>query len=239
MAAAGRPNVLQWSPVALRRNLPYTLAMADQIGLYGGTFNPIHNGHLIVARAIAEQLGLHRLIFLPSASPPHKPNERLLDPEHRAEMIRLAIADEPRFESSDFDLTRSGPSYTFSTVTHFRKVLGPEAELHWIIGADSLAELTIWYRVSALVDACRIVTAARAGWEEIDWDELGDLLDEAQIGRLKAGVLDTPVIEVSSTDIRDRIHQGLSIRFLVPDCVAVYIEKHALYGLSASHESRG
>jgi len=211
--------------------------MTDQIGLYGGTFNPIHNGHLIVARAIAEQLDLHHVIFLPSANPPHKPNERVLDPEHRAEMIRLSIADEPRFAFSDFDLTRSGPSYTFDTVMHFRKVFGPETELHWIIGADSLAELITWHRVSALVDACRIVTAARAGWGEIDWDQLAGLLHEAQIQRLRAGVLETPVIEVSSTQIRDRVHQGLSIRFLVPDCVAAYIERHALYGASAGRKS--
>ncbi len=212
--------------------------MAAGIGLYGGSFNPIHNGHLIIARAVAEQLDLQRVVFLPTASPPHKASEGLADPAHRAEMTRLAIAGEPRFELCDFDLTRKGPSYTFETVTHFREVLGPDALLHWIIGADSLAELTTWRRISALMDACRIVTAARVGWEQINWDELRGVLDEARIARLQTGVLRTPIIEVSSCDIRNRKRQGRSIRYLLPDSVAAYIEANALYSDAPKRESR-
>ena len=193
--------------------------MSGRIGLYGGSFNPIHCGHLIVVRAVAEQLDLGRVIFLPSARPPHKADEALLDYRHRAEMVKLAIADEPRFEFSDFDLARKGLSYTIDTVAHFRRLLGPDAALHWIIGADSLAELTTWSRVSSLVDACRIVTAVRAGWEQIAWDELRETLSAAQVANLQSSVLETPVVEVSSTDIR----------YLVPDCVRSYIGRHALY----------
>ncbi len=203
--------------------------MSERIGLYGGSFNPIHCGHLIVVRAIAEQLDLGRVIFLPSARPPHKADEALLDHRHRAEMVKLAIADEPRFEFSDFDLARTGLSYTIDTVAHFRRLLGPDAALHWIIGADSLAELTTWSRVSSLVDACRIVTAVRAGWEQIAWDELRETLSAAQVANLQSSVLETPVVEVSSTDIRSRIREGRSIRYLVPDCVRSYIARHALY----------
>ncbi len=203
--------------------------MSGRIGLYGGSFNPVHCGHLIVARAIAEQLDLERVIFLPSARPPHKADEVLLDHRHRARMVKLAIRDEPRFEFSDFDLARTDPSYTIDTVAHFRKLLGPETALHWIIGADSLAELTTWYRVSSLVDACRIVTAVRAGWEQIAWDELRGTLSEAQLASLQAGVLETPVVEISSTDIRGRVRAGRSIRYLVPDCVRSYIARRALY----------
>lgn len=203
--------------------------MSGRIGLYGGSFNPIHCGHLIVVRAIAEQLDLGRVIFLPSARPPHKADEALLDHRHRAEMVKLAIADEPQFEFSDFDLARKGLSYTIDTVAHFRRLLGPEVALHWIIGADSLAELTTWFRVSSLVDACRIVTAVRAGWEQIAWDELSGTLSEAQLASLQAGVLETPVVEISSTAIRDRIRDGRSIRYLVPEAVRAYILRHALY----------
>ena len=205
------------------------MPMPTRIGLYGGSFDPIHNGHLIVARAIAERVGLERVIFLPSATPPHKPEEELLDPARRAEMVKLAIQDEPSFEFSDFDLTRSGPSYTIDTVAHFRQLLGREAGLHWIIGADSLPEIATWYRVSALVDACHVITAARRGWGQIDWDEFRKTLSESQIAGLAAGMVDTPVIEIASTDIRRRIREGRSIRYLVPETVRSYIAEHGLY----------
>ncbi|MGB2985025.1 MAG: nicotinate-nucleotide adenylyltransferase [Phycisphaerae bacterium] len=204
--------------------------MGIGIGLYGGSFDPIHCGHLIVARAIAERLDLGRVIFLPTARPPHKAGGRLADPAHRAEMVKLAIADEPVFEFSDYDLTREGPSYTIDTVNHFRKLLGRDVDLHWIIGADSLAELTQWHRAAALVDACRVITAVRGGWEQIAWDELRTTLSEAQIAKLRAGLLDTPLIEISSTDIRERIRRSRSVRYLVPGSILTHIKKHGLYG---------
>lgn len=208
--------------------------MAQRVGLYGGSFNPIHNGHLIVARAVAERLHLDRVILLPSARPPHKWDRQLLDAGHRAEMVRQAIKAELLFEFSDYDLTRDGPSYTIDTVTHFRELLGPHVELHWIIGADSLAELTTWYRVSDLVDACRIVTAARPGWDTIDWTPLRTVLSDAQVATLQADVLQTPRIDISSTDIRRRVREGQSIRDLVPDAVQKYIETRALYRVGES-----
>ena len=203
--------------------------MATRVGLYGGSFNPIHNGHLIVVRAVAELLTLDRVILLPSARPPHKGDRKLLDAEHRAAMVKLAIIEEPLFELSDFDLTRDGPSYTIDTVTHFRESLGPQAELHWIIGADSLSELTAWHRVHDLVDACRIITAARPGWDAIDWSPLRAILTDAQVAALQGGVLSTPQIDISSTDIRRRVREGRSIRYLVPDPVRSYIETNDLY----------
>ncbi len=206
--------------------------MALRIGLYGGSFDPIHHGHLIVARAVAEQLELDRVIFLPSARPPHKDGDNLAPTAHRAALVKLAIAGEPRFEFSDYDLTRGGPSYTIDTVQHFRKVLGDQVVLHWIIGTDSLAELTTWHRIDALIEACRVVTAARGGVESVEWDALASALSEKQVADLKAGVLETPVIDISATDIRARIGTGRSIRFLVPGAVRAYIEEHALYGFA-------
>jgi nicotinate-nucleotide adenylyltransferase len=225
----GEKRRLSRQSLSTLRDWAYTSGMDTRIGLYGGSFDPIHNGHLIIARAVAERLGLERVILLPSANPPHKPGERLAELAHRAQMVKLAIADEPLFEFSDYDLTRTGPSYTIDTVNHFRGLLGPQADLHWIIGADSLAELTTWHRAAELVDACRIVTAARTGWEQIAWDELAAALDETQIAKLKTGVLDTPVVEISSTDIRRRIRQGLSVRYLLAEKVLEYIERHGLY----------
>ena len=203
--------------------------MSQRIALFGGSFNPIHVGHLIVARSVAEQLRLDRVIVLPSAVPPHKTAAALVEAEHRAAMVKLAIAEEPAFEFSDFDLTRQGPSYTVDTVAHFREELGLDVLLHWIIGADSLTELATWYRVRALVDSCRIVTAARPGWERIDFDVVRTRLSDEHIASLRAGLVETPRIDVSATDIRRRVRAGRSIRFLVPEPVGRYIEEHGLY----------
>jgi len=203
--------------------------MSQRLALFGGSFNPIHLGHLIVARSVAEQLRLDRVVFLPSAVPPHKSAAALIDPDHRAEMVRLAIAGEPLFEFSDIDLKRAGPSYTVDTVAHFRQELGLDVLLHWIIGADSLAELTSWYRVGALVDSCQIVTAARPGWDRVDFEPLRTRLSEEQIVSLRAGLLETPRIDISATDIRRRVRAGRSIRYLVPETVREHIERHSLY----------
>lgn len=203
--------------------------MARKIGLYGGSFDPIHNGHLIVARAVAERLGLDRVIFLPSAKPPHKETETLAAPAHRADMVKLAIEPEPAFEFSDFDLTREGPSYTIDTVAHFRNRFGADVELCWIIGADSLVELPAWHRVRELVDECRIVTAVRPGWTRIEWEKLLPPLSDDQLTRLQDGVVETPMIEISSSDIRQRVRQGRSCRYLVPDRVHAYVDTHHLY----------
>ncbi len=203
--------------------------MTSSIALYGGSFNPIHHGHLIVARRAAEMLKLDRVIFLPSGNPPHKDSSALLEASHRAEMVKLAIAGEPVFAFSDHDLHKSGPSYTVETVTHFADTLGPDLDLYWIIGGDSLADLASWYQVSDLVDGCRIVTAARPGWDVSALDALQSTLSPDQIARLRSDILATPRIEISATDIRRRISGGLSVRYLVPDAVLRYIAEHRLY----------
>jgi nicotinate-nucleotide adenylyltransferase len=203
--------------------------MAARIGLYGGSFDPIHCGHLIVARAIGERLNLARVIFLPSARPPHKGESDLASPEHRSAMVELAIRDEPLFELSDVDLKREGPSYTIATIAEFRRKFGPSAALHWIIGADSLDDLTTWHRAGDLVDACTVVTAARCGWETVDWEKLQAALGETRVTKLRTGIVSTPVMDISSTDIRRRVGEGKSIRFMVPDCVRAYITEDGLY----------
>ncbi len=203
--------------------------MTSRIALYGGSFNPIHNGHLITARSAAESLTLDRVIFLPSAHPPHKDAARLLNPSHRAEMVKLAIGGEPIFDFSDYDLLQSGPTYTVDTIAHFARTLGPDVTLHWIIGADSLAELTTWRRVAALADNCLIVTVARHGWDATGLDVLRSALTDQQIERIRRHVLETPYIDISATDVRCRVAAGRSIRYLVPDRVRSYIQQHALY----------
>lgn len=203
--------------------------MAQRVALYGGSFNPIHIGHLIAARAVAERTAMDRVIFLPSGRPPHKTDQPLIDAHHRAAMVRLAIEGEAVFEYSDFDIACDGPSFTVHTVAHYRAMLASETELYWIIGADTLPELPTWFRIAELVDACGILTAARAGSRPVDWNQLRSVLNENQLASLRAGVCPTPVVEISSTEIRDRVARKKSIRYLVPESVRQYIEDKHLY----------
>lgn len=203
--------------------------MSARIALYGGTFDPIHVGHLITARSVAEQLDVERVIFVPSASPPHKLEATITPAEHRLEMIRLAIDGEPGFDVSDCEIRRTGPSYTFDTIMNFRQTVGADATLYWIIGADSLAELASWHRVAELVRQCRIITASRPGFERPDLAPLGAQLTTDDLASIRDGILTTPRIDVAATEIRRRVREGLSIRFLVPEAVRDYVHGRCLY----------
>jgi nicotinate-nucleotide adenylyltransferase len=203
--------------------------MGAGIGLFGGTFNPVHIGHLIIARAALEHLGLERMVLIPSANPPHKGPQGVADAEDRLAMLRLAVADEADFDVSACEIERPGPSYTIDTVAFFRKELGDRAELYWLIGADSLSELASWHRVVELVGMCQIVTAARPGWESPDLSALTERVGERQVRRLRDGILPTPRIDISASEIRRRVRQGRSVRWLVPMAVAQYIDRLGLY----------
>jgi nicotinate-nucleotide adenylyltransferase len=199
------------------------------IALYGGSFNPIHHGHLIVAQAVAERLGVGRLVLIPSASPPHKHGEDLAPAEHRLAMARLAVADDPSFEVSDVEVRRSGPSYSFVTVEEYRRAAGPDVPVFWVIGADTLPELHTWYRIREMAELCRIVTAVRPGYERPDLSPLSRVLSDDRVRQLTEAVLPTPRIDISATDIRQRVRAGKSIRYLVPEPVREYIERQGLY----------
>lgn len=203
--------------------------MGARIGLFGGTFNPVHIGHLIIARAALEHLGLERIVLIPSANPRHKSPEAVADTVDRLAMLRLAVADEPGFDVSACEIERPGMSYTIDTVAFFRKELSDRAELYWLIGADSLSELASWHRVDELVCMCRIVTAARPGWESPDLSALTERVGERQVRRLRDGILPTPRIDISASEIRRRVRQGRSVRWLVPMAVAQYIDRRGLY----------
>jgi len=203
--------------------------MGKKVALYGGSFDPIHHGHLIVARAVAEKLGIDRVILLPASGPPHKPAAAMAPARDRAYMVRAAIDGEPLFELRDYDLSRRGPNFTIDTVAHFRKELGDEIELYWIIGADSLAELPSWHKVENLVDACHIITARRPSADTMDWERLRLALGEDRVEKLRGGLVASPAIEISSSDVRNRLRLGRSVRYMVPDAVHKFIKDHNLY----------
>jgi len=205
--------------------------MTDRMVLYGGTFDPVHYGHLITARAVAEERGYDKVVLLPAASPPHKAPASAGGAE-RLQMLRLAVADDPMFDVCDMELRRTGKSYTFDTLDALSKSSGG-GEIHWIIGADMLADLPNWHRASEVVDLATIVVALRPPWHERIGQALDDLsarMGPEQAEKIASGVVTTPLIDISSTDIRRRVALGLPIRYLVCDSVANFIREKGLYG---------
>ena len=201
----------------------------SKILLFGGSFDPIHNGHLIVSRWAAERLGIERVILIPSMIPPHKQGKELTPAETRTELCRLATRGERGFEVCDWETKQSGPSFTLLTVKHFGETEPAGTELFWLIGRDSLIELPTWYHIGELASLCTLVTAGRPGWERPGRETFAGCLSDKQIDVLEAHYLDSPLIEISATEIRDRVRGGLSVRHLVPDAVAEAIEVHGLY----------
>ena len=188
-----------------------------RIALYGGTFDPIHHGHLILAREALEQLGLDHVVFIPAARSPFKPGLASTPAEVRLEMVRAAIVGEPQFQVDDSEIARGGTSYTIDTVEAARG-RHPDAELWWLIGEDHLAELPKWHRSAELQNLVKFAVFARnsAGTAY----EAPEYSGFPRIARR---------IDISATDVRARVARGTSIRYLVPEGVRVLIETHRLY----------
>jgi nicotinate-nucleotide adenylyltransferase len=195
-------------------------------GLFGGTFDPIHLGHLIIAEDVREKLGLDRVIFIPARNPWLKADREISDGKHRLRMVKLAVASNPYFEMSAAEMERSGPSYTIDTVEAMKEEFGPGEELYFIAGSDAVADMPRWKDPERVMSLCRIVGVRRPGAAEIDVEALRPLIP-AVSSCLR--VIDVPQIDISSTVIRERIRAGLSIRYLVTDEVEEYIHEHKLY----------
>ena len=209
------------------------------IGILGGSFNPIHIGHLIAAEEVFQQRGLSKVIFMPTGISPHKESSDLTDSFHRYQMVKSAISDNEYFEVSDIEIKRSGKSYTIDTIRILREKYGEEHNLYLIMGTDMISEISTWKDISILSGICHFIVVNRSpipanGISKSPSLECGlrgikVFSDEkiAEIGRLKVTI---PTIGISSTEIRDRLHSGRSIRYLVPQCVEDYIRTHNLYG---------
>ena len=205
--------------------------MAERIVLFGGTFDPVHNGHLIVARAAAEHCGFERIVLVPAASPPHKAPAQA-PAEDRLAMLRLAIEGEELFEISDVELSRKGPSYTIDTIEAIRGQRGPGATLSLLIGADMLADLPRWHRASEVIERAELVIVCRPPIGR-EMDRVFQTI-EADFGpelarRLAGNVVPAPQVDISSTDIRARTRAGRSVKYLVPDKVKTYMEEARMY----------
>lgn len=201
----------------------------QRIGIMGGTFNPIHIGHMIIAQNALEDFGLSKVLFIPSALPPHKDTTPVVAAKHRKEMILLAIENSLFFEESDIELDRAGPSYAIDTVRSLYDEY-PDAELFFIIGSDSLKELYLWKDIYSLLPLCQFITYSRPGYDIDELSESDIFLDEPWPKRLLKNVYRGRHIEISSSDIRYRLAEGLSIQYIVPESVGMYIYEHGLYG---------
>lgn len=201
--------------------------VTERIGVFGGSFDPVHMGHLTIAQDAVEQLELARLILIPAAVPPHKQGRELADGAHRLAMLRLAAENNPAFEVSDREIRRGGVSYTFETMRELQAE-HPGAELFFIVGLDSLAELHLWRNVKELLEQCRVVPFARGG-EDLHSVAARMELPSRWKERLLERLIRIHEIEISASEIRMRLAEGLSIRYLVPPEVEMYIFEHGLY----------
>ena len=200
-------------------------ALKRRIGIMGGTFDPIHMGHLITAEMVRTDAHLDEILFIPSARPPHKDGARAASAEDRLIMTERAVQDNPYFSVSDIELRRDGPSYTVDTIAELRADLG-EAEIFFITGADAMNDLYRWHEPELLLRSCRFIVATRQG---APLDELLIAEKFTAEERSHIQVLPTPHLEISSTVIRARVRAGLSIRHLVPRTVEEYIRERGLY----------
>jgi nicotinate-nucleotide adenylyltransferase len=199
------------------------------VGVFGGTFDPIHIVHLAVAEEAAEVLGLERVIFVPAGLPPHKPGRLISPGEQRLAMVELAIAGNDRFEASRIELDRPGPSFMVDTLAAMLTAApgaGRVTELTLILSAEAFAGVASWREPGRIIELARIAVAPRDGYPDPDPQRL-----EAELPGLTARTmfLDAPRLRLSSTDLRERAAAGRSLRYLVPDAVAAYIGDHGLY----------
>ncbi len=210
-----------------------------RLGIFGGTFNPIHMGHLITAEQVREAFDLDRMLFVPSARPPHKPSPDLIDGVHRLEMARLAVCDHPRFDVSAIEHERSGQSYSVETVEAFREEWGHNSTLFFVLGIDAFLEIGTWREPKRLLGLCDFVINSRPGFP---FDQahpvISDILGITPAASAKSIALPhgrtlwfhtVLSIGISSTLIRDRLRRGGSVRYLLPAPVESYILSHHLY----------
>jgi nicotinate-nucleotide adenylyltransferase len=205
------------------------LQKRQRIGLIGGTFDPIHHGHLVIAEEVYAALNLAEVVFIPAGQPPHKPGRAVTAVHHRLNMLELAIATNPHFTCSRVEVERPGPSYLVDTLRFLRTQWGRETALYFIIGWDSLEELHTWYDppgILALLD--HLVAVGRPGYTEIaDYNTMLAARLPGIMQRLL--VVPVPQLNISSTDLRQRIAEGRPIKYQVPDAIEHYIVKHSLY----------
>ena len=195
-----------------------------RIGILGGTFNPIHLGHLMIAELALEAFGLNRVIFVPAKEPPHKETD-VIAAKYRLEMVRAAVLDNPNFVVSDVEMQREGKSYTIDTLRYFHDVYGPTTEFFFIAGTDTIQNLPTWKYIEELLDMCEFIGAIRPGAT----DDIGESIEWFGQRGSRIHILEVPEMKLSATDLRHRLRHGLSTRYMLPRSVYQYIKEHKIY----------
>lgn len=197
-----------------------------KIGIMGGTFDPIHTGHLVTAEAVRIEYGLEKVLFIPAANPPHKQNSKVTPAMHRYIMTVMATYSNTHFFVSPIELERPGLSYTIDTLHALIEQYGDKTEFYFITGADAVADLPTWRHIDQLLDLAYFIAATRPG----AICSLDDVIKKfGAKGQKRIQRLATPELEISSTNIRERVRKGRSIKYIVPESVESYISKEGLY----------
>ncbi|HEU5382427.1 MAG TPA: nicotinate-nucleotide adenylyltransferase [Ktedonobacteraceae bacterium] len=203
-------------------------AAGKRIGIIGGTFDPVHYAHLAIAEEVYSALKLARMIFVPAGQPPHKMEERITPVHQRLAMLELALASNSHFALSLVDVQRTGPSYTVDTLRLLHQELGPRTELYFVIGGDSLEDLPSWHEPAGVLAQATIVALMRPGFKEVSGYH--EQLEARLPGiRQRLIILDGPRMDISSTDLRQRVAESRPIRYQTPEAVEDYIRRHGLY----------
>ena len=197
-----------------------------RVGVLGGTFDPVHLGHLAIAEEVRRRLDLDRVIFIPAGQPRLREDEYLTPADDRLRMVALATEGNPHFRVCDLEVQRSGPTYTVDTLDELGRRLGDYSELYFIVGADILGQFHRWKDPERVLDSCHLVVVSRPGHQELDWPEW---FQSAASAKDKITRIEIPMVDISGTEIRRRAGLGESVRSLVPDPVAEYIQDRKLY----------
>jgi nicotinate-nucleotide adenylyltransferase len=198
--------------------------------LFGGTFDPIHLGHTAVAAAAGEWIGAEKVVFVLAKRSPLKAASPEAGDEDRIAMINLAISENRSFELSDYELKKTGPSYTLETVRHYKQQFR-DSDIYWLMGADGTEDLMHWYGITELLDECNLAVMFRAGFAPPDFSKFESIWGRQRIEKLQRNLIETPLIDISSTEIRNRLSTGRDVSGMVNPKVLQYIRDKGLYGI--------
>ena len=203
------------------------LKKARSICVMGGTFDPIHYGHLVTAEAVRYEYGIEHVLFMPTGHPPHKENNEVSNSQHRYLMAVLATASNPYFDVSMIEMNRGGYTYTIDTIHELHEICSPTTEIYFITGADAVSQIITWKDAGELLKLCTFIAVTRPGYNKEKLFHRVQALKDNYASRIH--FLEVPALAISSSDIRMRVQQGMPIKYLLPKTVEEYIYKYKLY----------